>query len=275
MDGTAGQEVQTQEQTPKIEPREVVVGRTEEAPAAGLEEEKPASQAKEIEKEPGGRTKTMQDRIDEITRARREAEREAEYWRQRAGAGAPVKKDPDARPNRDQFQSDEHYQEALVDWKVDQKLKVQEQKQSAQRQASEKSQSWNTKQASAREEIPDYSEVVDASELPVAGHVGELLMEHEHGAKVVYDLAKNPELLDKLNEMSPARAAFEIAKMAAKHDKPATPPVPSPKPAAVSKAPPPPKANVGAGRSTAPSLDEMSHDEYREFRRKQGANWAR
>lgn len=240
---------------------------------AGSEESKEGS----AERDDKGRFKGngVQERFDEMTRARRAAEREAEYWKIRA-QGAPQAEpaqQPNQRPTREQFQDDEQYLDALADFKVDQKLA----KRDADRQAVEaqttKATSWVEKLKAARAEIADFDAVVDNNETPVASHVAELIMEHDHGAKVMHHMAANPDVVEKLNNLSPAKAAFEIAKLAAKFDVPITT---SSKPAPeVSKAPPPAARTVNAGRSTEQDLGEMSMDDYIAHRTRQGASWAR
>lgn len=215
----------------------------------------------------------VQNRIDELTRARREAEREAEYWKTRAGAPAnpPAQNAaPPQKPVASQFQSTEDYVEALADWKVDQKLNQRESQQKQQETATAKVTSWQGKLESARTEIPDFDTVVNGADVPVAAHVADLLFEHDAGAKLMYHFAQNPSALEKLNGMSPTKAAFEIAKIATKFDAP--PPLKPDR--TVSKAPPPARP-VGSGRSTTPSLEEMNMDDFVKTRKSQGASWAR
>jgi hypothetical protein len=80
--------------------------------------------------EPAGKArKSAQDRIDELTAARRQAERDAEYWREQAMRTAP-KAEPqpepsqgDGKPDPEKFEGgvyDPAYIEALTDWKAEQ-----------------------------------------------------------------------------------------------------------------------------------------------------------
>lgn len=266
----------TQEAAPADEgPREIVFAQQEEAAPAQEAEPAPEADAVGLEEEapqPQEKPRTsMQERMDEITRARREAEREAEYWKARAKAyDQPQKADPTGRPLRDAYGSDEEYQEALVDWKVDQRLSKKDAESAAQKAGEERATSWNTKLEAARAEFADHQAVLDSCDRHVHMHVSDALLEHEHGAKVAYELAKNPDLIDKLNGMSATQAAFEVAKIGAKFDK-APEAAPSPKPAAVSKAPAPAASKVGSNRSTATSPEDMTMAEYAEWRKKNGA----
>lgn len=262
-------------ETPAEEPKEAPKAAGSEEPTGETRDEK-------------GRFKSggVQDRIDELTRARREAEREAEYWRVRATGEAPGKQaapaqeqpKQNAAPVRENFQSDAEYIDALADHKVEQKLS---QREAAQQQAAEqqsKAQGWQSKLAEARAEIADFDTVMNNSDAQVAGHVAELVMEHDQGAKVAHFLAANPDALEKINGMTPAKAAFEIGKIAAKFEATAAKAAGSSEPAPevrASKAPPPASRQVGSGTATAPKLEELSMDEYVARRKAQGASWAR
>lgn len=258
----------------------------EPAPAVEVKEETKAAGSEESDadktREDKGRSKPgVQDRIDELTRSRREAEREAEYWRARAQGSAaqtPAKAAAATQPpTRDDYESDEQYIDALTDYKVDQKINDREQKQTQVQAQVSKASAWQAKLESARTEIENFDSVLNSNEAPVAAHVADLIMEHDQGAKVAHHLALHPEELEKINAMSPAKAAFEIGKLATKFEAAPTP-ASSSKPAAaeqVSKAPPPASRNLGAGRTTETPLAELSMDEYVAKRKSQGASWAR
>lgn len=241
--------------------------------AAGSEE--PAPEESRDEK---GRFKPgVQNRIDELTRARREAEREAEYWKARAQPAAPAKAaEANQPPVRENFESDDQYIEAMADYKVDQKLSQREAQQKVVQEQTSKAETWQSKMDAARAEIQDFDAIMEGADFPVANHVAELIMEHDHGPKLMHHFAQNPAEVEKLNAMSPAKAAFELGKLATKFD--AAPDTASSKPAAaapVSKAPPPAGRQVGAGRATTPALGDLSMDDYIAARKAQGAGWAR
>lgn len=245
-----------------------------EAEATGSEE--PLKEGNRDEK---GRFKpAVQDRIDELTRARREAEREAEYWKIRANGDKPgaTKVDPNAVPVRSAFTDDEKFLDALADHKVNQKLAERDQQSKQQQESTAKVDTWNQKLAAARSEITDFDTVVNTNETPVAAHVAELIMENDQGAKMLHHFAMNPDELAKLNDMTPAKAAFFIGKLESKFE--SAPEVSgSSKPVVekVSKAPPPASRNVGAGRATETPLADLPMEDYIARRKQQGASWAR
>ena len=267
---------------PDIGPTEIILSRPDEPSADVIDveakeaapEAKEAAPEAETSRDEKGRYKGgVQERIDELTKARRESEREAAYWKARANpdAGqAPAQKEPNQAPTQAQFNTQEEYIDALADFKVEQKLSQRENQSKQEQAVQQKASSWDTRLNSAREAIPDFDAVMNAAEMPVANHVAELLMEHDLGANLAHHLAKNSDVLDKLNAMSPAKAAFEIGRLATQFEKSATPP-PDKK---LTNAPPPART-VGQGRSTSPSLSEMSMEDYVKQRGSQGARWAR
>ena len=265
--------------TPVVEKSEPKPDITDVTPKAEKppEEVSDGSDPKDVgdQRDDKGRFKPgLQTRIDELTRSRREAEREAAYWKARANGtdsaqtpapqAAPIPKPPVATD----FATPEEYQDALVDYKVEQKLTLRDQRSKQVQAVTERADSWQTRLQTAKTAIADYSEVMDAADTPIANHVAELLFEHDLGANLAYHFAKNPDVLEKLNSMTPAKAAFEIGKLADKLDvvvaptddksvKPELKAVDKP----LSKAPPPAKT-IGQGRSTSPSVEEMSMEEY-------------
>lgn len=282
---------------------EVEAAKPAEAAAAGSEESAEGSEAN-TERDDKGRFKKpgVQQRIDELTRARHDAEREAAYWKglaagkggEQAAPATPAAPAELQQPVRSAFATDEEFQEAMVDYKVDLKLQQRDTQRQQVETATARATSWQEKINAAKAEIPDYDTVMDNANMPVAPHVAELLMEHDLGAKVVHFLASNPAMLEKMNGMTPAKAAFEVAAIASKFQTAAaasgTEAAPasaaaaevqqgaSSKPAAeraVSKAPPPAASNVGAGRATTPNLGDLPMDEYVAQRKAQGASWAR
>lgn len=245
--------------------------------AAGSEEQVELENREEKPRQKPG----VHARIDELTRARREAERQAEHWKNVAeGKIAPAKAaEVPQPPTRDKFETEEAYLDALTDHKVDVRLAAREQATQQANVQQAKASDWQSKLASARTEIADFDTVMNAAELPVAGHVADLVMEHDQGAKVIHHLATNPEELERINAMTPARAAFAIAGIANQFKVPDAS-ASSSEPVAVvkkvvSEAPPPAARNVGAGRSTTVPLGDQSMEDYIATRKAQGASWAR
>ena len=228
----------------------------------------------------------VQDRIDELTRSRREAEREAAYWRARATGEDPAQPPAQAAaksqpPDPSTFKTQEEYIDALTDYKLEQKLAAKAAESEQTKAITQRAQTWQEKLAAARTEIPDFDAVMNNADMQVANHVAELLFESDAGAKIAHHLAQNPELLNKMNDMTPAKVAIQLGKLEASFEKTAPAPGSGKESTAsnvvevrTTKAPPPAK-HLGQGRSTTPSLEDMSVEDYVKTRKAQGASWAR
>lgn len=265
-------EVETQVQEPEVQEPETQEGQEPEA----QEGQEPETQETQRGK------KSAQQRINEITKARYEAERLAAYWKgiaegsrsQTQQIPEPAARESAARPNLADFPDYETYIEALTDWKTTQKVAevvhhqqaatVQERQQA---EALELARGWAGKQESARKSISDYDEVLGGAETVVAPYVTDAILTSDRGPEVAYHLAKNPALAEKLNRLSPIAAAREIGRIEAALEKssPGTP----------RSAPPPPAKTTRSSATISGDPAKMSHEEYRTMRAKQGARWAR
>jgi hypothetical protein len=248
----------------------------EQAEAQGQDQQVDA-QAEEgqqqTDRDEKGRFKGVQPRIDELTRARREAEREAAYWKQvAAGQAQPSAQAAPQKPTPDQFDDYGAYVEALTDWKADQAVAKRMEQDSTRKVAETRTQTFAERQAAARAVMPDYDEVVGSSDTPIANHVGEAIMESDRGPDLAYHFAKNPDALMRLNGMSPTQAAREIGKLEATLPAPKAPATPSKK---LSNTPAPAGTLNTQGRATKPALANASMEEYMAQRKSQGARWAR
>lgn len=228
---------------------------------------------RQIERDEKGRFKGVQPRIDELTRARREAEREAAYWKQvAAGQAQPSAQAAPQKPTADQFDDYGAYVEALTDWKADQAVAKRMEQDSTRKVAETRTQTFAERQTAARAVMPDYDEVVGSSDTPISAHVGEAIMESERGPDLAYHFAKNPDVLLRLNGMSPTQAAREIGKLEATLPTKTAPAAPSKK---LSTTPAPASTVNSQGRATKPALASASMEEYMAQRKQQGARWAR
>jgi hypothetical protein len=247
--------------------------------------------------------KPIQPRINELTRARHDAEREAAYWKgvatAKSNTGAPAEAPAPAAPPKpvvDNFKTYDEYVEALTDWKSDRAVEkalatvnktIEERstRQTAAQQEAERNTNWATRQEAIKKVMTDYDNVVAESDVPIAPHVGELLLDSDHGPAIAYKMAKDPAIAEKLNKMSPTAAAKEIGKMEAvfdsdiaasstqtEHEAPAPAPVAALK--QVSKAPVPPTP-VNSNSARMPDLGKLSMDDYVKARKSQGARWGR
>lgn len=231
----------------------------ETAPEAESSEEKQLHDDK-------GKFKGVQARIDELTRARRDAERSADYWKGLATHATAPDTAPEAaaKPTSDQFDDYDAYIEALTDWKVEEKTRDVAVKATHNAETLHRQASWDDRQVAAMAILTDYNDVVGSSEVQIADHVKDAVMESERGPELAYHMARNPALAEQLNKMSPARAALELGRMEASLETSVVKPG--------SKAPTPITPIVGGG-TTRVDLSKADMDTYIAERRKQGASF--
>lgn len=108
-------------------------------------------------------------------------------------------------PQRDKFETQEAYEDAVVDYKVDQKWKA---KEAADAQAQEeREQAEAVQHASARIEraielVPDFKEVTEAMDMAVPPHIAGYMQKSDMFAELGYHFAKHPAALEKLTEFT-------------------------------------------------------------------------
>ena len=218
----------------------------------------------------------VQSRIDELTRARHEAEREAAYWRglnqqQSAQTSAPA---APTKPTVAQFDDYGEYIEALTDWKADQAVAKHMAEDTDRKVGEVRVQTFQERQADFAKATPDYVEVMRNSNLPIAQHVIDAAQESDVGPQLLYHFVKNPDVLDRINRMDVRAADREIGRLEAtlSSTKASVPPPPAKK---LTQAPAPAGTTNTQGRSTTTDLASASMDEYMATRKSQGARWAR
>ena len=104
-------------------------------------------------------------------------------------------------PQRDKFETEDAYRDALIDYRVDQKLKA---KEAADAKAQEEAEAAETlAHAKARIEhaielVPDFKEVTEAVDMAVPPHIAVYMQSSDMFAELGYNFAKHPEVLTKL-----------------------------------------------------------------------------
>lgn len=219
----------------------------------------------------------VQSRIDELTRARHEADREAAYWRglaqqQSAQTSAPA---APAKPTVDQFDDYGEYVEALTDWKADQAVAKRMAEDSSRKVGEVRVQTFQERQATFAESTPDYNEVMRSSNAPIASHVIEAVQESDMGPQLLYHFAQNPDVLDRINRMDERQANREMGRLEATLGTPKASAAPAPATKKVTQAPAPAGTKSTQGRSTTPDLATADMDTYMAQRKAQGARWSR
>lgn len=209
-------------------------------------------------------------RIAELTRLRREAERQRDAAiAQLQGARDPAKA-ATPKPVADDFEDYGDYVEALTDWKADQRDAERADTNAttaAERAAQHRNAEWSAKIGAAKSIMPDFDAVMEKADTPTAPHVADALMDADRGPELLYHLANNPDVVERLNDMSPARAAIELGKIEAKLEAPEAAPPPPPRKTTTAPAPITP---VKTGATTAKDPAKMNMEEYKAYRAAQG-----
>lgn len=198
---------------------------------------------------------------------------------------APAKSEAPKEPKPEDFATVAEYTDALVSYRVDQRLR--EEQTNREREAEEQAKlarqrEYGKRLAAAREKHEDFDDVLKSiagTELErVPNDVVEYMQESEQGADLLYHLAKNPDVLDRLRKLSPRRFIAELGKLEAKWEQsaPAKEETPTLSEVAtttarpVSKAPAPIAPLDTAGIApVAKKPEDMSVQELREYRRNQ------
>lgn len=129
--------------------------------------------------------------------------------------------DPEAgKPQRDKFQTDEAYWEAVIDWRADQRADKKF-KEKATKDAQEREQqrlaeietAARARIARASEIIPDFKEVVGAVDLEVPPVVADYMQESELFAELGYFFAQNPDRLLSIAKMAPKHQLVTLGKI--------------------------------------------------------------
>lgn len=205
-------------------------------------------------------------RIDDLTRQRYDAQRRAEAAEQEAnrlrqelarrGARPPVTapaSDPPEVPSNNEPPVDNR----AIEQRAQELIKI--------REFNER---CDVVYRAGKTEHSDFDAVLETfnSLGGLQPHVIEAVLEADQGNahKILYDLGKDPDTAYRLlNETNPFRLAREVIKLSQKYQAP-------PKPAPLSKAPPPPSGGVRSGAPAAPEVDpdKMTTAQWMEWRQK-------
>ena len=177
----------------------------------------------------------LEKRFSELTRARKEAEAQAAEERTKreslearlsaleSGRGqAQAEPLGDLKPTPDNYKDAFEYAEALAEWSANKALEKREQevKQKevlAQRETVIKT--WTEKLEATKAELPDYEDMVASSSVVVNDAVRDAIIESDVGPRILYELASDDELAEKLTSMSLPGALKLIGKLEAQFEK--------------------------------------------------------
>lgn len=211
------------EAAPSAEPPEVDNGQSEPVEAS---EEATATEDRK-------RNPKLEIRFEKITKQREEAREEARKEREAResleakvreleGRSKPEKVESSEEPRPEQFTDMYEYAKALTDYKVDQRLAEEKQKEAQAKVEAQRQQvinTWAKRVESAKAEMPDFEAMVGSADVVVSNEVRDAIFESEVGPQVLYHLAENPELAEKLQGMTVTSALRTIGRLEAQFEK--------------------------------------------------------
>lgn len=221
------------------------------APAVVVDETKPEEAKTEVKAEPEPKPEDtpveeeaehkknprLQKRFSELTEARKKAEalaeqtaatlkaeREAREVAERRAQELtqkyePPKTEPDPEPQLSQFNDVNEYSKALKEWSADKALRDKAAEEAQARETEENAKrvkAWQERQTEARKTLTDYDAKIAASNVKVSNPLRDAIVESDVGPQLLYHLAENPDVAERLNKLSNASALRELGKLEAK-----------------------------------------------------------
>lgn len=184
------------------------------------------------------------ERIDELTRQRREAERQADYWKARAETRTT---------DLDGLDYEEQIAERVSSR---QRKEMAESASDAVRSVSQ--QVFEARETLVRERFPDYDAVARSPNVQITPSMAEVIYDSEAGPEIAYHLGKNPAEAARIAALPAIRQAAELGRLEAKISAPK--PLPKQPPAPVN-----PVSAIAAGGTKDP--ETMSMSEYAAWRK--------
>ena len=158
--------------------------------------------------------KSAQQRINDITRQKHDALRDAEYWKSKALAGtAPAQETPaSTRPDRDNYEDRRTYEDDLLTWH-DNRTNAQRTEQATQTAQTKAQETWDERSEKIREEHPDFDDVL-ASEV-YSETMNNALFVSEDGPELAYWLGRHENYAEakRISGLSPQEQMLEMGKL--------------------------------------------------------------
>ena len=257
----------------------------EETPTEPVEEisvqnESDAEDEEKVTEEPKPKPR-LEKRIDKIVKEREQAREDATRERQKreeiearlkdleSATKPKAEVNRDEKPRPDQFVDAFEYAEALADWSAENAV-MRARQEDIERKVQEERQkvieTWNSRLENVKKDLPDYDDMVASSDVVVSDQVRDAILESEVGPRILYHLAENPEIAEKISKSSLITALREIGKLEARFEK--TEPI-EVKPVAVKSKAPAPISPIKAGTSEqviVTDTDKMTYAQYKAMR---------
>jgi hypothetical protein len=217
-----------------------------EKDAAATDEQKEKKPNPKLERRFSEITKQREAARDEAKREREARESlEVRFKELEARVNPPAKADDEVgeEPRPDQFSDMYEYAKALAEYTADKKMAERDQQDKARKAAAEqevKFKAWADRVNAAKNQLPDFDDMVQSSDVKVSDPVRDAIIESEYGPQILYYMAENAEFAKKLGDMSIVSAVREIGKVEARYERDAKVSAPEA------------KAVVGKSRAPAP-----------------------
>jgi len=171
----------------------------------------------------------LEKRFSELTKARKEAEAQLAEERKTKeslearlaaleGNQAPKQQEQESnqRPTPDNYKDAFEYAEALSSWSAEQAL-IKREQEVKQKEADAKRETvyktWSQKLEATKAELPDYEDMVASSTVKVNDIVRDAILESDVGPRILYEIASDDDLAEKLTTMSLPSALKLIGKL--------------------------------------------------------------
>ena len=243
-------------------------GRSYRDRASQLAREKASEQARANKLEAELRAVRAQQRQSPVTEDPKEAS-EGDNEPETSGTPTPE----NGKPDQDKFETYEAYAEALMDWKVDQRMMTQEsehrvriEQEQAQKAHEDSVATLHERIDTFREANPDFDAVVEkGKDLPMTRPMQDSVINSDLGPALMYHLSQNPEECDRISQLHPMAAIKEMGKLEARLED-ASPTGPSSSTHSVTKAPKPIKPVGGGATASTTRLDDLPYQEFKRQR---------
>lgn len=250
----------------------------ESEPSGAEEENEPQANEEAVTEERKPNPK-LEKRFSKLTSERELARQEAERERQRANdlenrirelekTNSPVQTFVDAEPQPHQFGDAFEYAKALSEWSAEnavKQLKKQEAEMKLAQERDAQMAEWRKRINETKVDLPDYEEMIESSDVLISDQIKEAIIESDVGPRILYHLAENPDVAEKLATYSTAKALREIGRLEAKFDRKEEPSKPVTR---QSKAPAPinPIRATSAAADTPIGSDGQFHGTYQQWK---------
>lgn len=224
--------------------------------------------------------KTFQERMDEVTRARREAEREAAHWRKIAEARAAEvpQTEQDNAPNPEDFEygdTDPRYLMALVKHETQKGIDEARRSMAEENERQAQARVWEAAQEAARAEFDDFDTVITAKD--EAGAIAwdcspimaQTIKSIPDGAKLAYQLAVDPAESKRIAALPEPLQLIEAGRLMARFETAKSAPAKQTKTATDAPRPPETQARGAGGKFTVAADTE----DFAAFEANIAANW--